>query len=179
MTNWCSNHWVVTAGSAEALNAIREVLEDDDGYFTFDKLMPMPEVLKGTLKGSWQDKHGNFVREGKNVYVDDKMKYVRPFTILEKFQIFMIPGRYRNWSDWQQANWGVTRGPFDCNTIIPDEEGLRVEYTFDTPWAPPGNTFWGGGFAGEVISWCREYLERHDFNDAYLIEVKDWSYHSG
>ena len=156
--NYHRNHWVVKAGSKEALKAIREVLEDEDGVFTFEKLVPMPEAFE-------------YKR------IPGTMKPLPP-TSLDLWKRWLVPGRPKDAREWMIQRWGVTHGPCDARTIV-DRSALRVDYVFDTPWGPPGQIASCTGFAGAVSDWIDDLYIEHQEVDDWYIEIIDWSYHLG
>jgi len=135
MPNWCQNEVRVYAedrGKAEAfVNFVRDT--NTDNYFSFNKIVPMPDELKGTSSPASivsQDEYNSF-----KLSKDDKLFGVgRPIT-QEMSDKFSKEYGYDNWYDWAIRNWG-TKWDTDCEEVNIDDWG-GVEYNFDTAWGPP------------------------------------------
>lgn len=101
MPNWC--YVKITANPKVLADMI-----DDEGAATFQKLLPLPEELKGTTSPTPKD-------------ADEK-------------EIEYLLNKYgsSNWYDWSRANWGVK---WDASTDILYDGGNFV--AFRTAWCPP------------------------------------------
>jgi hypothetical protein len=135
MPNWTSNR--VSAEGAEAdLRAFLEVVKWQDQLFDFNRITPMPEILRHTVSGS-----RDF--DGKNVaswFVENpdgawKDRIERPFTPEEEAVLRAIG--HHDWYSWSVDNWGTkwnaSRVDIDDTSI---EYGL-IEITFETAWDAP------------------------------------------
>ena len=78
MPNWCSNR-VEIFGEPEEIDAVKELVTSDDSDFDFNKILPMPEALESTVKGS-------------NHVPSEELKKKYGFD---------------NWYDWRIHNWGT------------------------------------------------------------------------
>lgn len=172
MPNWQANHWVIEAVSKECFDAVRDILEDENGDFTFNNLLPMPKILENTLAGSEFMEDGTLLTSGMKIDPEKEGSGYRPFTSLELFHLFHTAGKHKNWLSWQRCNWGVKWGPSEGSKVIKEDE-LRIEYIFDTPWGPPEQ------FAMNFRRWCDDLMERHDEDESWLVDLADWSYHLG
>lgn len=77
MPNWCYNNVDITAKTPEQMELLVRVSKRDSETGVFDILRPMPEALKGTVKGTGE--------EAQEVFVDG----------------------VNNWYDWAVNNWGT------------------------------------------------------------------------
>lgn len=136
MPNWCFNRVDI---SHPRIHEIVELLKSDETHFDFEKVVPMPPILKYTASGS-----RTFTIGGRDVklsrwYVPctgdfkEDHKRSRPFTITEELELAKIG--YSCWYDWALANWGTkwNTAQADFDTIGDD----YVQYTFHTAWSPP------------------------------------------
>jgi hypothetical protein len=134
MPNWTSNTIRVT-GEPSRIRVFRDAMASDSQSFDFNRLIPMPEILKGTG-------HGSCIVDGEKLSswrvlgVGELSDEVRAFTPDEESALRDI-GHF-NWYDWSCANWGtkwnavavsVTAATF----LDPDV----IEIRFDTAWDPP------------------------------------------
>ena len=120
MPNWTTN--IIRAlGTPKDLRAFLEAVKWEDKVFDFNRIIPMPELLKHTAKGCR-------VIDGEHVenwYVIDhtesfpKAEHVRRFTAEEQAVLKIIG--HRNWYDWSVENWGTKWNA--CNSEI-DETGI-------------------------------------------------------
>jgi hypothetical protein len=132
MPNWTSNH-ISAEGEAADIRAFLEAVKWEDKIFDFNRLIPMPELLKRT--GS-----GFRTIDGKNVesWIEDedsKGKAVaRCFTSEEHRELEQIG--YSNWYDWAVANWGTKWNACHIDILDSSEYGY-AEISFDTAWDAP------------------------------------------
>jgi hypothetical protein len=137
MPNWTSNTIRVT-GDPSRIRAFRDEMASESQSFDFNRLIPMPGLLKRTGCGSriidgkklssWR-----ILSEGIEGEIPEE---VRPFTPEEESALREI-GHF-NWYDWACANWG-TKWNAACvsvtaTTLIDPD---AIEITFDTAWSPP------------------------------------------
>lgn len=139
MPNWTEN--TIRAEGVEA--DIREFLErvrGPDEAFDFNRIIPMPEMLRHTATGrrafdgqecrSWYVINPE-LKPGDDGYETNE----RPFTPEEEAALKDIG--YTDWYEWSVANWGTKWNA--CHVSIhelPEEDGA-VEIAFDTAWAAP------------------------------------------
>ena len=130
MPNWCQNEVSVYAedrGKAEAFVAF---VRNGDNYFSFNRIIPMPDELQGTRSPATI-----VPQEEYDSWVDSNNHGVgRPIT-QELSDRFKKEYCYDNWYDWAIVNWG-TKWDTDCEEVHIDDFG-GVEYRFDTAWGPP------------------------------------------
>ena len=137
MPNWTSNT-IRAEGDEIDLRAFLEAVKWEDQIFDFNRIIPMPELLRHT--GSGHRTIGG--REVRDWYIinpetdpltDDKS--VRLFTPEEEATLKEIG--HRNWYTWCYANWGTKWNA--CRSELAENclsDGY-IEIRFDTAWAPP------------------------------------------
>ena len=109
MLMWCENRVEVHGYEYEdELKAFKELVTSDDCGFDFNKILPMPDALESTVKGS---------------------EHVPSEELKEKYG-------FDNWYDWRIHNWG-TKWNVDDPLDDMNDEGDYIEYRFETAWAPP------------------------------------------
>ena len=136
MPNWTANT-IRALGTPQDLRAFLDAVKWEDRVFDFNRVIPMPELLKHTGKGCR-------IIDGKRVeswYVIDtteafpKEEHVRRFTVEEEVLLEAIG--HRNWYDWSAENWGTKWNA--CHSEI-DDAGIAygyLEISFQTAWAEP------------------------------------------
>ena len=136
MPNWTKNT-ITAAGKPEDLRAFLEAVKWEDELFDFNRLIPMPELLKHTGCGSR-------TIDGKNYeawYVENPdepditKEIVRAFTPEEQAQLKEIG--HDSWYTWCIENWGTKWNA--CDVRI-DDLGISsgfVEINFRTAWSAP------------------------------------------
>lgn len=136
MPNWTSN--IIRAeGDEYDILAFLEAVKTQDEIFDFNRIVPMPEILKHTASG--RRKIGR-----KNVtswyVISDKQSLsgeddVRLFTPAEKAALAEIG--HQDWYSWRNANWGTKWNA--CHTEITEKclNNTWVEIRFDTAWDAP------------------------------------------
>jgi hypothetical protein len=108
MPNWCENRVEVHGyDSEDQLKAFKELVISDGSNFNFNKILPMPDALEDTTKGS---------------------SHVPSEELIEKHG-------YDNWYDWRIDNWG-TKWELAEDVQVSDD-GEYIKYDFETAWAPP------------------------------------------
>ena len=133
MPNWCQNEVTVQAedrGKAEAFVAF---VRNGDNYFSFNRIIPMPDELQGTRSPATivtQEEYDNF-KPSKD---EELFGIGKPIT-QEMSDKFKKEYGHDNWYDWTNANWG-TKWEVDCSDVNIDDFG-GVTYNFDTAWGPP------------------------------------------
>ena len=127
MPNWCANR-VTISGDKEQIDVLIEMLETESQVFDFNKVIPMPEEIKGVQTGLTEI-------SGKQVtrwrIVDNDSIEVPPEEMKE------LVKRYRadNLYDWAYLHWGTKWNACEALRSRIDDE--LVQYNFDTAWAPP------------------------------------------
>ena len=136
MPNWTQNT-ITVAGKPADLRAFLEAVKWQDELFDFNRLIPMPDLLKHTGCG-------NRMIDGQaytSWYIanpeepDLSKEKVRAFTLEEQAALNKIG--HDSWYDWSIENWG-TKWPA-CDVRI-DGGGLEdgsIEIAFRTAWSAP------------------------------------------
>jgi hypothetical protein len=138
MPNWTTNR-IYAEGSTEQISDFLDKIRGDNGVLDFNRIIPMPELLRHTGSGSCTI-NGQRVAEW---YVVDRGNHelkipeqIRIFTPEEEAELQEIG--YRSWYDWSNANWGTKWNA--CDPEIEDEGSPQYGYvriTFMTAWAAP------------------------------------------
>src|SRR6266478_2235736 len=130
MPNWTSNY-IHAEGDPSDIRAFLDAIKADDTVLDFNRIIPMPELLKHT--GS-----GQCTIDSKTVsswyLIDDK--HSRLFTPEEEEQLAEIG--YSSWYDWSCAHWGTKWNA--CRAVIADESDIAlgcVRIDFNTAWDAP------------------------------------------
>src|SRR5258708_3022547 len=136
MPNWTAN--IIRAlGTPKDLRAFLEAVKWEDKIFDFNRIIPMPEILRHTGKGCR-------VIDGERLeswYVIDhteplpKAEHVRRFTSSEEALLKTIG--HHNWYDWSCENWGTK---WNARYSELDDAGIAfgyLEISFQTAWAAP------------------------------------------
>ena len=136
MPNWTLNR-INIEGEERDIREFLDAVRSQDKIFDFNRLIPMPEMLKRTGTGS-------HMIDGKKLtswYVVreasvDSPEEVRAFTPEEEAVLRDIG--YSNWYDWANAYWGTKWNA--CDTTIDGEGAIErgwVEIVFHTAWRAP------------------------------------------
>lgn len=152
MPNHCYNKLEIHTWGEEGPTAdeIREAITSDDHpTIDFNKIIPMPEILKHTGSGA-----KNFEIDGEEVrlrswYCNHDTGEERPFTEAEQAELDELG--YTNWYNWATSNWDTKWNAYDDEVLDLHEESYVI--SFHTAWGPPEN----------VIHKLREM-----FPDAYI-----------
>lgn len=137
MPNWTSNSIRIKGAEAD-IRAFLDAVKWQDQLFDFNRIIPMPELLKQTGSG-FRTIDGEEVTNWYVLNRDDPLPGddgVRRFTAEENATLAKIG--YSNWYDWSVANWGTKWNA--CRARIEDETSIEhgyAEITFDTAWDAP------------------------------------------
>ena len=123
MPNWCRNNLTVRGNYKQVSKFVEDVRDDEDG-FRLAQLVPCPEELKETMAGFYSE-------EEKQKALEEQQK-----RNLEKYG-------YKDWYDWEYANWGTKWG--DCETDFISGEVIKADddqysncaFVFDSAWGSP------------------------------------------
>jgi hypothetical protein len=136
MPNWTQNTITVT-GKPDDLRAFLEAVKWEDELFDFNRLIPMPDLLKHTGDGSCTiDGQVHTAWYVVNPAERDPRKtIVRAFTPEEQAQLKEIG--HNSWYYWSIENWGTKWNA--CQVHI-DDLGIAscaIEIDFRTAWSAP------------------------------------------
>jgi hypothetical protein len=136
MPNWTSN--IIRAeGAPAAIQSFLESVKGPEKIFDFDRIIPMPEILRHTGTG----RRTIDGREVANFYVINTATYfpddheVRLFTDSEVAELTAIG--FFNWYDWAIHNWGAKWNACHPSVQYLIGEDGAVEIRFDTAWQAP------------------------------------------
>ena len=117
MPNWCSNFARIHHSNPAMIDKILKGNADPDGGI-LNELMPCPAELTDTMAGSY----------GKGQEEKQQALEAQEKSNIEKYG-------YKNWYDWQVANWGTK---WDlCDVSLNQLDDNTVELHFETAWSPP------------------------------------------
>jgi len=115
MPNWCNNGVTISHEDPAKIRALADAMAE--GRF-LNHVIPVPQELKDTMAGSYGDSEKQALLEQRTA--DNIEKY-----------------GYSNWYDFCVNEWG-TKWDVDCSgSIEVSEDGLTVNASFDSAWAPP------------------------------------------
>jgi Ferredoxin-like domain in Api92-like protein len=132
MPNWTSNR-IYIEGEATDIRALLEAIKWQHELFDFNRIIPMPEILKRTVSG-FQKFDGVEVRAWMRDKDANGKGIERPFTPEESEQLRVIG--HSNWYDWCIANWGTKWNASDVD-VSDDSEYGYAEILFNTAWCAP------------------------------------------
>ena len=139
MPNWVCN--ILSTNDEMGRKFILDHCVDENGYFTFDKLIPMPEILKHTqfpieVCTSFHifiERYGNKVDY---TFSDAGMLYADSHTVMTKECSNFLREKYGadNWYEWKLKNWGCKWDAKTCEKIDREQD---FSFHFETPWGQP------------------------------------------
>lgn len=123
MPNWCTNDLYIRGDDDKIAEFIQRVTLSEEQaekrkqkYDILHNLYPTPEELRNTTSGFFNDPKAQEEHKAK----EDAN--------LQKYG-------FKDWYDWNNANWGTKWG--DCDTYISEQDSGRVTFRFDSAWLPP------------------------------------------
>lgn len=141
MPNWTKNA-VTVAGKPADLRAFLEAVKWEDELFDFNRLIPMPDLLKHTGYG-WRTIDGERHESWYIVNPDEpdiSKERVRAFTPEERAVLKDIG--HDSWYTWCIENWGTKWNA--CHTHMASVglvsaalETSSIKINFDTAWSAP------------------------------------------
>jgi hypothetical protein len=119
MPNHCTNYLQITGDDKEVMRfhdaIIKGEIQEHEQFRILDNLFPTPEELKNTPKGSYGESDKQKTMEEQNK------------TNIKKFG-------YKDWYDWNCANYGSKWTDFDG--VIDTYEAGLLEVVFVSAWSP-------------------------------------------
>lgn len=163
MPNWCDNELTIRSkrgGVLACLEAIRgdeECEREKPPLIDFDRIIPMPEILKGTtsppdlrglfplgdeeagkkiLEWEWVREKGITTLEDLRCYLEQLPDYEELLAKARKTQQAEAMTGYSDWYSWCVANWGTKWNAQDT-VFKKDPTDQEATICFDTAWSPP------------------------------------------
>jgi hypothetical protein len=138
MPNWTSNR-IYIEGDQPDIRAFLQAVKWEDELFDFNRIIPMPDILKRTGSGhreidgkrveSWY-----IVKPWHSDFPGQK-EQVRLFTPEEEAELETIG--CRDWYGWALANWGTK---WNAGRVEIDDTSINygsIEIIFETAWSAP------------------------------------------
>lgn len=125
MPNWVKNR--ITYGNDACRQWIETNMINEQGEFDFEKVLPMPEILKHTRSG-----FRKFDGVEHCVWYSG-LDGERPFTQDEQTELIEKYG-YLDWYEWSIANWGTK---WNTGRTVCDSGAVE----FETAWSFPEGVF--------------------------------------
>ena len=114
MPNWCSNTLSLSHPDSTMIDRVEKAVKEDK---LFSEFYPCPKELTETKSGFF----------GNDGYQAELQKFTEELNI-KHFG-------YRDWYDWNCANWGTKWEAAECIANRDDENLIFM--SFDTAWSPP------------------------------------------
>lgn len=153
MPNWCGNE-VNISGKVEDVAKLEILVADKEVPFSFNKIIPMPEELRGTISPTRivsQEEYDNF-----KLSKDDELLGVGKPITQEMSDRFKKEYGNDNWYDWSNRNWGTK---WNVSGGVKETFGDgEIIYKFDTAWCPPEGIYMelSNQFPDVDITWIWE-----------------------
>lgn len=138
MPNWTANR-ICVEGEPADIRAFLEAVKWEDELFDFNRIIPMPELLKHTGSGS-TDIDGKkadswYIVRRWNPNTPNEPEQTRLFTPEEENELAAIG--HRDWYGWSIAHWGTKWNACHVEVYDSSIEQGSVEIIFDTAWDAP------------------------------------------
>ena len=136
MPNWHFNEWELS-GKPEAVKQAEAALLDND-QVDFNRLVPMPEMLKHTSRVYNKDGATlNIILDHDKPFNDPGRQ--RPATPEEIEELKRLGDGHDDWYDWANAKWGTKWNGSDTEVDRWEarEEFSTTTISFQTAWGPP------------------------------------------
>ena len=151
MPNHITNKLYVTANSAEELTDFLKSIGTEESVIDFNKIVPMPQDLKGTEESSTTDMSIAYYLQQTNQeeFLNKVMRFSYPISKFddkteEELAELYKKGKkyvdnYKNygsatWYRWCLNNWGTKWNAYDVSLWVNETEDGAV-ITFDTAWS--------------------------------------------
>jgi hypothetical protein len=151
MPNHTANNFTVS-GPIEDIRRLIANAKDGDTELSFNKLVPMPEEIRGTsspvriqtqqeIDEVWEKWNKSKAEGTLSSYEKDK-----PFGLgMTRTQYDDLIAKYgcADWHDWAIRNWGTKWSAYDVTKWSINEDGANSSATiyYDTAWSP-ASIFW-------------------------------------
>jgi hypothetical protein len=148
--NWCSNDLYIYGKGRQQ---IAEAIAGENGVIDFDKIIPMPAILKGTTKGS-EESEAAILLGWDNGLTMLGWEWVQQYGIktVEELKAYLLKNNpelpkvaaklkqareetgFSNWYDWSIETWGTK---WIAHDGVREDHRTRIMLTFETAWSPP------------------------------------------
>ena len=159
MPNWCDCELTLRGKNVkQCVESVQgEPTQDDDGYrLDFNKIVPMPAILEGTVAGYEANCGLALLDDEKGLQMlswpwverlgitdlDGLRKYLRERPVAAEYEkagkhALQAKGEtgYYNWYDWSVANWGTKWNACYCAKVEKSE--TKITIGFLSAWSPP------------------------------------------
>ena len=146
MPNHTANNLTVHGPAADVLRFVAQATGTDSAL-DFNKLLPMPEELRGTssptrivsqeeIDNMWAD--WNKRKAEGNLSSFEKERPMGLGITQAKHDEFILKYGYDNWYDWSVFNWGTKWNAYDVTEWSVNENGDNSSATiyYETAWSP-------------------------------------------
>lgn len=133
MPNHCTNRWYISGDPEHIAAFVSAVLpenETGERTFSFERLVPMPAILKTITTGS---RTIDEVRVERWVQDGETARLLTP----EEEAAYAEIG-FESWYDWSVANWGTKWDAYDYDVEVGE---FSVCLNFTTAWGPPEEVY--------------------------------------
>lgn len=142
MPNWCENKLEVT-GPKKDRDEFQKNAQYKGSAFALSAFFPMPEELRdiqSPIKIVKAKELGEAIKE-RDEMVKKNPEYTGAGLPITKATHKKLINKYgvANWYDWAYKNWGIK---WDVKIYSTAHTKTALNYSFDSPWAPPGEQFW-------------------------------------
>jgi hypothetical protein len=144
MPNHVTNRVVLVGTESDIKELVETLKTSEEELFDFNKIIPMPVELKGTMSPCKIVSQEEYEKEIINIEfrrnADPKSWDLNHPITQEMHDDFIKRFGYADWYGWTCNNWGTKWGSYSCciTEITPTGMGTAtVTYTFDTAWATP------------------------------------------
>ncbi len=162
MPNWTANR-IQAEGKTADLRELIETIKGPDSCLDFNKIIPMPEILRHTGEGSCTIdgvKTDSWWIENPDAgYAEQK---TRLLSVDEKAQLAALG--VKSWYDWSLKNWGTKWNACECE-MEDNSKYDAVEITFNTAWSEPTGIY--EVLANKFPALIFEFSWRHEDEDSY------------
>lgn len=157
MPNWTTNY-TTFIGTKETINIIHSYFDTEEDIFDFDKVAPMPELLRATASPvniindeEFEDEHGvlpetkegveKFLLAYKKQEEQTKKHFFLGLPDMTNTMSTILLDNYgaNNWYDWHVHHWGVKWEGTSVSIEYKSDNILLARY--ETPWDTPEEIF--------------------------------------
>ena len=132
MPNHCTNLLSCTSGKTIG-SIIKNYLTEDGKCLDFEKILPFPDCIKAS--GKYGDIY--FITAKRDKWQEEEVKAHQK----ANEELCLEKTGYKNWYDWNVANWDTKWNAYSCYTLEDNSNELEEisDLGFQTAWSPPIN----------------------------------------